>query len=206
VRVRGGDRIWWDYRDWTDAMRVPAVVGSWPEPFAQASESGRRDPVRVVCLGGGRACEIAATALREAGVRPSVTKGNQGGDTSPALRLVVGPWARVRDDGAVDRLLGGPAQTGVFAAFEGPIGRRYRLVALDAAGAPVRDLGGGAGLVAALRRGDDLPTWIVTGSKATAVGRAARLLDERSLRDRYAVAQPAEGSAIALPLGHEGHG
>ena len=28
--LSGGDRIWWDYRDWTSAMRVPAVVGSWP--------------------------------------------------------------------------------------------------------------------------------------------------------------------------------
>jgi hypothetical protein len=33
VRVHGGDRIWWDYRDWTEAMRVPAVVGSFPEPL-----------------------------------------------------------------------------------------------------------------------------------------------------------------------------
>ena len=41
VHVHGGDRIWWDYRDWTGAMRVPAVVGSWPEPFAQAAARGR---------------------------------------------------------------------------------------------------------------------------------------------------------------------
>ena len=27
-------------------MQVPAVVGSWPEPFAQASASGDRRPVR----------------------------------------------------------------------------------------------------------------------------------------------------------------
>ena len=39
--VRGGHRIWWDYRDWTDAMRVPAVVGSWPEPFLQQADAGR---------------------------------------------------------------------------------------------------------------------------------------------------------------------
>ena len=31
--LHGGERIWWDYRDWGAAMRVPAVVGSWPEPF-----------------------------------------------------------------------------------------------------------------------------------------------------------------------------
>ena len=36
VPVKGGDRIWWDYRDWTSAMSVPAVVGSWPQPFAAA--------------------------------------------------------------------------------------------------------------------------------------------------------------------------
>ena len=62
-RVAGGDRIWWDHRDWTDAMRVPAVVGSWPEPFLQSSAGsttasrsagrvrGRQDAVRD----GGRA-------------------------------------------------------------------------------------------------------------------------------------------------------
>jgi hypothetical protein len=41
VPVRSGDRIWWDHRDWTDAMRVPAVVGSWPEPFDDERDSDR---------------------------------------------------------------------------------------------------------------------------------------------------------------------
>ena len=75
VHVRGGDRIWWDYRDWTDAMRVPAVVGSWPEPFAQASTEGDRQPVRVECLAGGSACEAAANRLADAGVESTVERG-----------------------------------------------------------------------------------------------------------------------------------
>jgi hypothetical protein len=33
VHLHGGDRVWWDYRDWTAAMSVPAVVGSYPEPL-----------------------------------------------------------------------------------------------------------------------------------------------------------------------------
>ena len=37
----GGDRIWWDYRDWTAAMRVPTVVGSWPEPFLHGFQGHR---------------------------------------------------------------------------------------------------------------------------------------------------------------------
>ena len=47
--LSGGDRIWWDYRDWTAAMRVPAVVGSWPEPFvhgSRASATRPRSPAR----------------------------------------------------------------------------------------------------------------------------------------------------------------
>jgi hypothetical protein len=39
VPVSAGDRIWWDHRDWTDAMRVPAVVGSWPEPFVHDQDT-----------------------------------------------------------------------------------------------------------------------------------------------------------------------
>ena len=83
VHVHGGDRIWWDYRDWTDAMRVPAVVGSWPEPFAQASAEGDHRPVRVECLAGGSACETAASRLADAGVEASVERGEGGGRAAP---------------------------------------------------------------------------------------------------------------------------
>ena len=47
-RCRPGDRIQWDYRDWGAAMRVPAIVGAFPEPFANGLE-GKRRPVRVEC-------------------------------------------------------------------------------------------------------------------------------------------------------------
>ena len=32
--VAGGDSVWWDYRDWTDAMEVGPVVGAYPAPFS----------------------------------------------------------------------------------------------------------------------------------------------------------------------------
>jgi hypothetical protein len=202
VRVQGGDRIWWDYRDWTDAMRVPAVVGSWPEPFAQASASGKRDPVRVVCLHGGGSCKAASTALGDAGVDAQMVGGrSRQADEAGTLRILVGPWALVRGDRAVDELRGGPSANGVFAAFEGTVRRGFDLIALDATGAAARDLGRRAGLVAAVRRGDEPPTWIVTGSGRAAVRRAAGLLGESTLRDRYAVAQPSGGAPVALPIG-----
>ena len=58
VRVHGGDRIWWDYRDWTDAMRVPAVVGSFPQPFLAADRQ-----TQVDCSGARSPCATVAAAL-----------------------------------------------------------------------------------------------------------------------------------------------
>jgi hypothetical protein len=201
VRVHGGDRIWWDYRDWTSAMRVPAVVGSWPEPFAQSSATGDRRPIRVECSTAGEACQTVADRLADVGVHASVDRGKEKRSRgSDALRLLVGPWSEVRSDGAVDDLRGGPATNGVFATFKGPIGGAYDLIALDPTAEPSTDLGSRAGLVAALHEGDGPPTWIVTGSKPSAVLRAARLLDAKALRDRYAVAAPAHGHPLALPV------
>jgi hypothetical protein len=207
VHLRGGDRIWWDYRDWTDAMRVPAVVGSWPEPFARASAEGARDPVRVECLAGGGACHLAADRLAEAGVEAGVQRGDDArpGDAG-APRLLVGPWSEVRDDRAVDALRGGPATNGVFATFRRPVDGGYRLVAFDQTATPAANLGPGAGLVAALRRGDEGPTWIVTGGGRSAVRRAAGSLDAAALRDRYAVAAPAGAPPVGLPLQHTAAG
>jgi hypothetical protein len=207
VHVRGGDRIWWDYRDWTDATRVPAVVGSWPQPFAQASGEGDRRPVRVECRAGGSACRIAASRLAGAGVEASVERGGEGrGRNSGAPRLLVGPWSEVRDDRTVDELRGGPAANGVFAAFKGPIEGAYHLIALDPTATPVRDLGPDAGLVAAVQSGDQAPAWIVTGSESAAVRRAASSLDAAALRDRYAVAAPVGTPPLALPLQPGGRG
>ena len=55
VAIRGGERIWWDYRDWSATSNVPAVVGSWPAPFAGGYE-GRDRQVALECKGGGEAC------------------------------------------------------------------------------------------------------------------------------------------------------
>ncbi|HXF00863.1 MAG TPA: DUF4430 domain-containing protein [Solirubrobacterales bacterium] len=198
VHVQGGDRIWWDYRDWTDAMRVPAVVGSWPEPFAQASAEADHPPVRVECLAGGAACELAADRLDDAGVEATVDRGEQR-PAAGTTRLLVGPWRRVGGDSAVDELRGGPKANGVFATFKGPVDGDYQLEALDSTATPVRDLGPDAGLVAALGDGE-APTWIVTGSAGSGVRRAAGSLDAAALRNRYAVAAPPGGPPVALPL------
>jgi hypothetical protein len=38
VRLHAGDIEWWDYRSWAKQMRVPVVVGAFPEPFLHAAK------------------------------------------------------------------------------------------------------------------------------------------------------------------------
>ncbi len=197
VQVKGGERIWWDYRNWSAAMSVPAVVGSWPEPFAQASTDHPK-PVQVVCLGVRPACRTTASRLTANGVKAKVTSGPSAGSGSGTMRLLVGPWSRVRSDTAVDELRSSPQGTGVFATFKGPTHDGWHLVGLDAGGRPARGLGPEAGLVAALGQAGE-PTWAVTGSSGPAVRRAADALDSRSLAHRYAIAATGHG-VVPLPI------
>jgi hypothetical protein len=194
VTVRGGDRVWWDYRDWTDALRTPAVVGSWPEPFAQAAAGAERLPVRVECHGSAAPCETVSERLADEGVEASTERNPA---STPALRLLVGPWRALRSDPLAAQLDGGPPTSGVFARFE-RAGGGYRLVALDERAEAHQTFGAGAGLVAGLRRGERPPAWLVTGTDAAGVRTAAALLDEAGLADRYAVLA-ADEEELALP-------
>jgi hypothetical protein len=172
VELRGGDAVWWDYRDWTDAPRVPAVVGSWPQPFVSGYE-GHPHPVSVECRAAGAACALVRLRLRASGARE--------GDENP-IRVLVGPWARIRRDPTAALLERGPGESGVFAEFRRDAGG-WSLFGLSAGGNGKRALGPGAGLVAATRRFESPPVWLVTGAGAAGVTAAAGLLDGRHLRD-----------------------
>ena len=44
--LHDGDVLWWDYREWGTELRVPIVVGAFPEPFLHGF-NGRRRPAVV---------------------------------------------------------------------------------------------------------------------------------------------------------------
>ena len=176
VDVHGGERIWWDYRDWSATNHVPAVVGSWPAPFVHGV-GGKAHPVVVECEGGGKACAMTRAALEGEGVKLA------SGSPKGAIRVLVGTWDRLRSDPAAALIEEGPAESGVYADFVG-----NELVALDQKGAPAENLGPNAGLVAATSRYGGAPVWVVTGGTAAAVRRAAGVLEPKVLRDHYAIA------------------
>ena len=195
TRLFPGDRVWWDRHRWEAAMHIPAVVGSWPEPFRRGS-GGERYPVRLECASGAdTACRTVQGRLAAAGV----TAGRAGLGSSAGrdvLRLVVGPWAQIRGDAALNQIGRGAAASGVFAR---PAASGDTLSVLNRAGRPARTLGAGAGLIAATRLGEQQPTWAVTGTDARGTLAAARALGTRTLRDRFALALDPAGRPVPLP-------
>lgn len=198
VEIFPGDRVWWDFRDWTDAMAVPAVVGDYPEPFLHGSE-GRAFPVRVDCLGESADCSKVLELLGDQGV-PANLAFDRARIGSESIRVVVGPWSEVAEDTAAGLLDDGPSGSGVFAGFE-QTAEGTELVGLDVQAEVAERFGAGTGLIAAVRLPDQQPTWLLTGVDQEGVERAVAGLDPEVLEDNYAVALPPSGEAVGLPLG-----
>jgi hypothetical protein len=190
-----GDVVQWDYRRWDAAMRVPAIVGAFPEPFKRGRD-GRRFPVRVECEEAtSAACRAAKRRLRELGIRATGASLGAAG-TSHVIRVVVARWQRARLVQAVAALQDGPGETGVFAR---PARGGKALELLDEGGEVARRAPPGTGLVAALSPSEDEFVWVVTALDESGLEAAAGALDAKSLRDAYAVAITPSG-ALKLPL------
>jgi hypothetical protein len=193
--VLPGDHILWDHRDWSAAMRVPAIVGAYPEPFASGF-GGKRRPVRVECEDADApVCEAARAKLKREGVPTSGASIGAPG-TEEVTRLVVARWPRARGVRGASGLEEGPEASGVFARFDGDT-----LELLDERGRTARTVrrGDGVGLVLALQPRAEELVWIVTALDHGGLDAGVRALSERSLRDAFAVA--ATGDRVEkLPL------
>jgi hypothetical protein len=194
--LSAGDRVQWDLHSWRATMRIPGIVGAYPEPFVHGYR-GRRLPVRVECeRPDGAACRDAMDRLQRSGVVVTSAVLGAAGDQSVA-RVVVARWPAMRRLQAASPLARGPSDSGVFARFAGAGGRTLEL--LDSNGAVARAAPAGTGLVAARVPEGQNVVWFVTGADDAAVARAARALDEGTLHDAFAVAATPAG-AVRLPV------
>jgi hypothetical protein len=181
-----GDRVQWDYRPWDVAMSVPAIVGAFPEPFKHGFQ-GKRRPVRVECDDDQSApCKAAKKELDDDGVPASSSSLGAPG-AQDVFRLVVARWPAARVVRGGPTLEQGPDQSGVFARFAKD-GRSLAL--LDEHGDVARTVrpGDGTALIAAMRPRADELVWLVTSLDAKGLEAGVRALDERDLRDAFAVA------------------
>ena len=194
--VHRGDRIWWDLHDWTTTDSIPAVVGSFPEPFLDGV-GGRRYPTTLECAADTRpACTEADHALGALGVRVA-ERSLRGGAGAGTIEIVVGTFGELAHVSAAGLVAGGPKSSGVYARVAAG-GRR--LLLLDPHGQMVRTLAAGAGLIAATTAsGTAVPTWVITGTDVAGVDAAAGALSSGRLDDHFALAVE-DGQYLPLPL------
>lgn len=181
-----GDKVQWDLRHWRAAMRVPAIVGAYPEPF-RSGIGGKRRPVRVECEeAAAEPCRDAKDSLERAGVPVSGSSLGAPG-TETVTRLVVARWPQARIVRGAPALEDGPQASGVFARF-GADGRSLELLDEDGKVARTIRPGDGTALVAALRPRDDELIWLVTALDEEGLAAGVAALREKRLRDAFAVA------------------
>ena len=166
TNVHPGDHIWWDLHDWSQTDSVPAVVGSFPEPFLNGI-GGKRLPVRIECATVSSApCRRSARACARSACPPRSPRSDRG-DEPETLRVLVGPWsAAAGRSGARIRSNRARARAASTRASPRPA-RRSRCSTEQ--GGVARTLTAGAGLVAATRYGEEAPVWFITGTDAAGV-------------------------------------
>ena len=196
--LSAGDRVWWDLHDRQAVAHVPAVVGSYPEPFLNGS-GGKAYPTVIDCgNAASAACHEVTRSLDRAGVKVSF-QGLGTGSGSDSLAVLVGTFTQLRGTLAAELLQGGPASSGVYARFVGAQGQALEL--LDAAGSVTRTFHSAVGLVAAVEQsGLNEPVWLVTGTDPAGVAAAAAAVTPAALDDHFAVAVLPGGRVLGLPL------
>lgn len=197
TNVHKGDRVWWDLHDWTATDSVPAVIGSYPEPFT-GRVAGKQHPAVLRCATEAtQACGAIRSSLRKAGVKVSYEALRaSSGSESPSV--LVGTWKDLSGMAIARLIAGGPKHSGVYAQFVGNTGTAIELD--DPSGHVVRTLHGAAGIVAATEPvPQGRPTWLVTGTNLAGVTDAARAFTAASLHDHFAIAV-RPGRAIPIPV------
>ncbi|HWD84437.1 MAG TPA: DUF4430 domain-containing protein [Solirubrobacteraceae bacterium] len=197
TQVHKGDQIWWDLHDWQATDTIPAVVGSFPEPFTSGI-GGRRLPTVLDCATNVQAaCNKVGSELGKEHV-PYADQGLGGGSGSDSLAVVVGTWSQLKGIIAAELIGAGPSHSGVYAQVVGPQGQVMELD--NPAGQVVRTLHGSAGLIAATEQPSlNQPTWLITGTDVAGVNTAAAALTPARLRDHFALAVSG-GQDLPIPL------
>jgi hypothetical protein len=181
VTLHAGDRVWWDFHPWADLPTIPAVVGSFPEPFVHGT--GR--PAAAVQVRGSPAL---AAALRHDGART--------GSARSSWRVLVGSDAVLRADPAYRRATSAPLAQGLTVSM-----RDGRVVGY-VGGGELAPLARARAAIFAIRAGGGA-TLYVTGVDAQDATRAASELAAHPAiaHHRYAIALDAAGHVVAQVRG-----
>jgi Domain of unknown function (DUF4430) len=176
VTLHAGDRVWWDYRPWADLPTVPAVVGSFPEPFVHGT--GRKPALVEV-----RGSAPLLAALRRDGARTS--------HASSPWRVLVGSDAALRSDPAYRKATRSPLAAGVTVSV------RDGNVVAYAGGGMLAPVPTARAAIFAIRANGGATLFVAGVDGAAAQTAATALATHPAIaQHRYAIALDARGQVV----------
>lgn len=162
-RPQPGDVIWWDYHDWSITMFIPAVIGSYPQPFKNGFWG--KNPGTVVMYTGGYEDEALALkrSLEEAGVKQvdAAAFEPEALNAPHKYHILIGPWSELAErSGLIKEVNTKNKLVGVYVKFADG-----ELKGLDFKGKTVSShQQAGAVFAYASSIGSLYPIWAVTGT------------------------------------------
>jgi hypothetical protein len=175
-RPQPGDVIWWDYHDWSVTMFIPAVVGSYPQPFKNGFWGKVSDTVILYEPAFEEDANRLKTSLLDQGVGVVTTSQYTAELLEDPDRYVIalGTWQALSDKSEFLQTLNKKNKlVGVYGKFtdEG-------LSTIDFKGQVIETYPNKAGLIFAHSPGINglKPFWCITGTDEIGVRQAVNLL------------------------------
>lgn len=169
-----GDIIWWDFHSWSDAMYIPSVIGSFPQPFL-SGYYGRRPPTAILCAESLiKEAEQFKEILEALGIKEidlNILSGDFS-DCEKKYTILIGSWDDLIKYKFIKDIYENSKKVGFFVKFENDA-----VKALDIYGREAKSFES-AGVIISVKFGinDANPIWFITGSDDTATNKALEVL------------------------------
>jgi len=197
--LKPGDKVVWDYHPWNGNSFIPAIIGSYPEPFINGFE-GKTKGTRIFYSEDSR-----DEALK---IKQSLAEMNAKNVVEVQLpqnfeilsdypSIIIGEYENLIKNKNIAKLLSDGNQRGVFARFD-----KKRTEILDYSGLVKKAGSPSIGVIFATASslGDTAPVWIVTSLEHKGIEDITNLIcsNPESIKNYYGVAYN-EGKIERLP-------
>lgn len=194
-RPQPDDEIWWDYHDWSMTMFIPAVIGSYPQPFKNGFWG--KNPGTVIMYT--KEFKDGAEKLKKSLVSQGVKEVDITPYASRVLEkptryyILLGKWDDLSKESELLQKTNKKSKlVGVYAKFEDD-----KLHSLNFKGKIIKsyDKKAGAIYASAAGMGSTNPIWFVTGIDEEGVGLALNVLinESEAIKQHFGAVITEEG-------------
>lgn len=116
--LQNNDVVWWDYHDWSYAMRTPGQIGAFPHPFVKR-ETGESIPVQIMAMEGSeKEADLLAESLSKTKAQEvKVVDWNEGLFDQEQALILVGDRNALLTSPFVNKIWKERESLGIFAAL-----------------------------------------------------------------------------------------